>query len=102
LRPAPQRRTTLIEATADGSRDGYINRLKLLERFDVRDRLEEIRPPTLFPASEHDHLVPAVAQARYMAERVPTSAMQILQGHGHICLIAPDLDLEQILKNRLR
>ncbi len=86
-----------IELTAHATRDGYINRLKLLRRFDVRDRLHDIRQPALFLASEHDHLVPAVAQARYMANRVPSSVIRILRGHGHICLIAPDLDLAQIL-----
>lgn len=87
-----------IELTAHATRDGYINRLKLLRRFDVRDRLHDIRQPALFLAAERDHLVPAVAQARYMADRVPSSVMRILRGHGHICLIAPDLDLAQILK----
>ena len=86
-----------IELTAHATRDGYINRLKLLRRFDVRDRLHDIRRPALFLAAEHDHLVPAVAQARYMANRVPSSVMRILKGHGHICLIAPDLDLAQVL-----
>ena len=86
-----------IELTAHATRDGYINRLKLLRRYDVRDRLHDIRQPALFLASEHDHLVPAVAQARYMANRVPSGVMRILKGHGHICLIAPNLDLAQIL-----
>jgi pimeloyl-ACP methyl ester carboxylesterase len=86
-----------IELTARATRDGYINRLKLLRRFDVRDRLHDIRQPVLFLASERDHLVPSVAQARYMADRVPSSVIRILDGHGHICLIAPDLDLAQIL-----
>jgi len=86
-----------IELTAHATRDGYINRLKLLRTFDVRDRLHDIRQPALFLASEHDHLVPAVAQARYMANRVPSGVMRILKGHGHICLIAPNLDLAQIL-----
>jgi pimeloyl-ACP methyl ester carboxylesterase len=86
-----------IELTTHASRDGYLNRLKLLRRFDVRDRLHDIRQPTLLLASEHDHLVPAVAEARYMAARVPSSVMRILSGHGHICLIAPDLDLAHIL-----
>jgi hypothetical protein len=27
------------------------------------------------------------------------AAVQILDGHGHICLIAPDLDLAEILRN---
>ena len=87
-----------IELTAHASRNGYMNRLRLLRRFDVRDRLHEIHHPTLFLAAEQDHLVPAVAQARYMADRVPSSLMRILNGHGHICLIAPDLDLAQILR----
>jgi pimeloyl-ACP methyl ester carboxylesterase len=86
-----------IELTAHAGRDGYINRLKLLTRYDVRERLHEVRPSALFLASEKDHLVPAVSQARYMAARVPSSVMRVLTGHGHICLIAPDLDLAEIL-----
>ncbi len=86
-----------IALTAHATRDGYINRLQLLRRFDVRDRLHDIRQPALILASEYDHLVPAVAQARYMANRVPSSVLRILRGHGHICLIAPGLDLAQIL-----
>ena len=58
---------------------------------------QSVRVTTLFLASERDHLVPAVSQARYMAQRVPGAQMQVLEGHGHICLIAPDIDLEQIL-----
>jgi pimeloyl-ACP methyl ester carboxylesterase len=86
-----------IRLTSSATRRGYRNRLRLLQQYDVRDRLAEIQVPTLFLASEEDHLVPAVAQARYMADRVPGSAMRILEGHGHICLIAPDLDLARIL-----
>lgn len=87
-----------IELTAHATREGYVNRLKLLRRFDVRDRLHDIRQPALFLAAERDHLVPAVAQARYMADRLPSSALRILKGHGHICLIAPDVDLAQIIR----
>jgi pimeloyl-ACP methyl ester carboxylesterase len=86
-----------VELTARATRDGYINRLRLLTRFDLRERLHDIRQPALFLASERDHLVPAVTQARYMAARVPASVVRILEGHGHICLIAPDLDLTSIL-----
>ena len=31
-------------------------------------------------------------------ERVAEATLRILQGHGHICLIAPNLDLERILE----
>jgi hypothetical protein len=32
-----------------------------------------------------------------MAERVPSATLRVLTGHGHICLIAPDVDLCRIL-----
>lgn|SRR5262245_7047732 len=83
--------------TADATRQGYMNRLKLLRRYDVRHRLHELKMPALFLAAEQDHLVPAMAEAEYMSSRVPASALQILRGHGHICLIAPDLDLASII-----
>jgi len=86
-----------IELTADATRAGYLNRLQLLRHYDVRSQLGRLEPPALFLAAEDDHLVPAVAQARYMAERAPRSALRILEGHGHICLIAPDLDLSAII-----
>lgn len=84
--------------TAQARRDGYINRLKLLRAHDVRHRLSDLRVPTLFLASERDHLVPSVEQARYMAARVPGAVVRVLAGHGHICLIAPDVDLHAVLR----
>jgi pimeloyl-ACP methyl ester carboxylesterase len=86
-----------LELTASASRDGYCNRLQVLTRYDVRHRLHDIRVPTLFLASELDHLVPSVAQAQYMAARVAGATVRVLDGHGHICLIAPDIDLAAIL-----
>jgi pimeloyl-ACP methyl ester carboxylesterase len=86
-----------IELTASATRDGYVGRLKLLRTYDVRDRLHSLPCATLFLASDRDHLVPSVAQARYMVGLVPGAQMQVLEGHGHICLIAPDIDLAQIV-----
>jgi pimeloyl-ACP methyl ester carboxylesterase len=87
--------------TAGASRLGYLNRLRLLANYDVRDRLGELRMPALFLASDRDHLVPSLAQAELMSGRVSDSALHVLAGHGHICLIAPDLDLEQIVSSWL-
>jgi pimeloyl-ACP methyl ester carboxylesterase len=86
-----------MELTATATREGYCNRLQVLTRYDVRHRLQDIRVPTLFLASDRDHLVPSVEQARYMAARVPESTLRVLDGHGHICLIAPDVDLSEVL-----
>lgn len=86
-----------IRLTAAASRDGYRNRLRLLERYDMRPHLHEIRRPTLFIAADCDHLVPSVEQAKLMVSRVPGAVMRVLGGHGHICLINEDVDLERML-----
>jgi pimeloyl-ACP methyl ester carboxylesterase len=79
------------------SRHGYLSRLGILCEYDVRDRLQEIDTPVLFLAADRDHLIPAVEQAQLMAARAPRASVRILEGHGHICLLAPDLDLLTIL-----
>jgi pimeloyl-ACP methyl ester carboxylesterase len=86
-----------IELTSDATRHGYVNRLQLLRDYDVRDGLRRLQPRVLFLAAEEDHLVPAPSEARYMADRAPHSSLRILDGHGHICLIAPDLNLADII-----
>jgi len=86
-----------LELTKASTKPGYVGRLRILRRYDVRERLAGIRCPALFLAAEQDHLVPSMAQARFMSGRVPGSAMRVLHGHGHICLIAPGIDLAAIL-----
>jgi 3-oxoadipate enol-lactonase len=77
-------------------REGYIRRLEILWDYDVRNRLHEIQAPTLFLAGDRDQLVPSVAQASFMSQRMPNAEMRVLEGYGHICLINHDLDLLQL------
>jgi 3-oxoadipate enol-lactonase len=86
-----------LELTSLTTRAGYRNRLRILRTYDVRERLHEIQCPALFLAAERDHLVPSVAQARLMATRMKSATVRVLSGHGHICLIAPDVDMSCIL-----
>ena len=90
-----------MELTAAASRDGYLNRLQLLMSYDVRHRLHGLRPPALFLAAEQDHLVPSVQQAQLMVSLAPRATLRVLRGHGHICLIAPDIDLAEIVTSWL-
>ena len=87
-----------IELTRGATQEGYRNRLKALTAYDIRERLQNITVPTLFVASECDHLVPSVREARFMAGRVPGASLHVLHGHGHICLIAPGVNLTEILE----
>jgi pimeloyl-ACP methyl ester carboxylesterase len=86
-----------MELTASADREGYINRLQLLMSYDIRDRLPDLQPPALFLAAEQDHLVPSIQQAELMVSRVPHGTLRVLHGHGHICLIAPDINLAQMV-----
>ena len=86
-----------MELTAAADREGYINRLQLLMSYDIRDRLPDLQPPALFLAAEQDHLVPAIQEAQLMVSRVPHGTLRVLHGHGHICLIAPDINLAQMV-----
>jgi pimeloyl-ACP methyl ester carboxylesterase len=96
---APEEVKRFVALTAPPTRRGYRNRVRLLRNYDVRDRLHELRPSTLFLASGTDHLLPSVTQARYMVERVRNGTLRVLEGHGHVCLIAPSVDLAEIIRN---
>ena len=86
-----------MELTASADREGYVNRLQVLMAYDIRDRLHDLQPAALFLAAEQDHLVPSVQQAQLMVSRVPHGTLRVLHGHGHICLIAPEIDLAEIV-----
>lgn len=86
----------LMRAT---TRRGYLSRLKMLRDYDVRTRLAELAVPVLYLAGDRDALVPAVEQATLMASLTPRASMRVLAGHGHTCLIAPDLDLGMVLED---
>ncbi len=79
------------------TREGYLSRLRMLRQYDLRERLHALDPPVLYLAADRDTLVPAVQQARLMSELSPRASMRVLEGHGHSCLIAPDLDLAAII-----
>jgi pimeloyl-ACP methyl ester carboxylesterase len=74
-------------------RRGYIRRLELLREYDIRDELHRIDVPTLLLAADEDHLVPSVAEARFMAARMPRATVVVLEGFGHVCMIHHDFDL---------
>ena len=86
-----------LQQTRGTTRRGYAGRLRILKDYDVRARLAEIAVPTLFLAATEDHLIPSVEQGSYMAARVPGATLRLLDGHGHACLIAPGVDLAEII-----
>ena len=84
--------------TSSTTRIGYLNRLRILTQYDLRERLPELKVPTLYLAADQDHLIPSVSQATFMSARAPQARMRLLRGYGHGCFLAPDMDLNQLLQ----
>jgi pimeloyl-ACP methyl ester carboxylesterase len=51
--------------------------------FDIRDRLAEIRVPTLVIGGTDDKMTP-LRFSRYLAEGIPGAQLEILEGAGHM------------------
>lgn len=84
----------LMRAT---TRKGYMSRMRMLRGYDLRPQLASLTAPALFLAADRDTLVPSIAQARLMSTLTPSGSMRVLAGHGHSCLIAPDMNLASII-----
>jgi pimeloyl-ACP methyl ester carboxylesterase len=80
------------------TRQGYLSRLRMLRDYDIRHQLPSIAAPVLYLAADRDTLIPSVEQARLMSGLTPSGSMRVLEGHGHSCLIAPDMNLATIVE----
>jgi len=56
------------------------------DRFDVRERLDEIVCPTLIVAGENDKMTP-VALSQELAKRIPRSELVIVPGGSHMTML---------------
>lgn len=76
-------RADLIAQVMQGlDRPGYVDALDALLVYDFRDRLEEIRCPTLLVWGEKDMLVP-VADADEFERRIAGSRKVVMEDTGH-------------------
>ncbi|MFO7784433.1 MAG: alpha/beta hydrolase [Desulfatiglandales bacterium] len=55
-------------------------------RFDVRERLGEIRIPTLVVCGEEDHLTPA-RYSEFLARNIAGARLEIVPGAGHMVML---------------
>ncbi len=67
----------------------YRRRLEIIRTVDLRDRLQEISTPTLLFASGKDKLLPSIAEARFMAARIPNATFYQFPQAGHALLLTP-------------
>lgn len=72
---------------------GYARRLDRVRDVDLRGRLPEIAVPTLVCASGRDKVVPSLAEARFMSERIPGARLVEFPAAGHALLLTPGFSL---------
>jgi 3-oxoadipate enol-lactonase len=85
--------------TALTTREGYLNRLRILMRYDARPLLPQVTVPTLFLAADRDNLIPSVREATRMRALMPDAELHVLRGHGHSCFLSHHLDLDLLLRD---
>jgi pimeloyl-ACP methyl ester carboxylesterase len=85
---AEEDRRAFREHTRDVQPEGYLARLRIIRRTDLRSRLPEIKVPALIVAGTEDHLLNAVAAARVMVAGLPRSRLKLLEGTGHMALLS--------------
>ncbi len=83
--PRPEQaelRRTAAERLAENDRGDDLRALWALRGFDLRERLAEVRIPTLVVAGSADRIVPLGAK-RELAERIPGAEVVPVAGSGH-------------------
>ncbi len=74
-------------------------RMELLRQFDVdQSQLQQLKLPTLVIAGQADLLLPSVAEAQHLAQKLPRAEMLVLADSGHACLLEKNMDLHRILQ----
>ncbi len=68
--------------------------------FDVRERLGEIRVPTLILVGSDDQMTP-VAFSNYMAENIPGAQLWMIENAGHMLMLEKPRQVSQALSGFL-
>ncbi|MGQ9723501.1 MAG: alpha/beta fold hydrolase [Candidatus Jordarchaeum sp.] len=60
----------------------FIRQCEAVEKFDVTERLKDIKAPTLVLVGERDIIAP-IWHAKGMASKIPNAQLKVLWGYGH-------------------
>lgn len=76
----------------------FLSDFRACDSFDVRDRLGEIRVPTLVVCGDADRLTP-LRYAEYLATRIPGAVLKILPGAGHMTGLERPEEVNDVLSS---
>lgn len=77
-------------------RETAIQRIESLKKFDLRDKLSEIRVPTLIIVGSQDELTGLKYQL-YLGSHIPNSYIKVIKGVGHLVGILKPEEYEQVI-----
>ena len=86
----------VYEQVRGAGRPGFVAALDALTSYDFRDRLPEIKCPTLIVWGEHDMLVP-VEDAEEFERLIPESRTIILEDTGHVPMLERPVKFNELL-----
>jgi len=81
-------RRAFREHTREVRPEGYLARLRIIRRTDLRPSLAQIKVPALVVAGTEDHLLDAVGAARVTASGLARARLKLLEGTGHMALLS--------------
>jgi pimeloyl-ACP methyl ester carboxylesterase len=73
-------------ALLDTGPDVLLGDFSACDRFDVMERLEKIKVPTLVISSSADQLTP-VKYGRFLAGRIPNARLAVIENAGHMMML---------------
>jgi pimeloyl-ACP methyl ester carboxylesterase len=80
--------------------DVLLGDLSACNRFDVMERLGEIKVPTLVVAGSADRLAP-VEYAHHLAERISEAQIAIVEGAGHMVMLVRPTEVAKSIQRFL-
>jgi pimeloyl-ACP methyl ester carboxylesterase len=80
---APELRETVIRKTARVGAAMQLNDLLCCDKFDVMDRIHQIKLPTLVLCGSEDQMTP-VKYSQYLASKIEGARQVIIEGGTHL------------------
>jgi pimeloyl-ACP methyl ester carboxylesterase len=87
----------MYEQIRGSGKKGFVDAMDALTSYDFRDRLPEIKAPTLIVWGEHDMLVP-VTDAHEFERLIPQSRTVILDDTGHVPMLERPAKFNELLE----
>jgi len=87
----------MYEQVRGAGKPGLVDALDALTSYDFRDRLPDIKAPTLIVWGEHDMLVP-VEDAHEFERLIPQSRTVVLEDTGHVPMLERPVKFNELLE----